>query len=178
MLRALVIIGLVVAAFLVGGLMLGFGPAAGDGPAEESSPTATPTATGGTASDGGTSTATRPTPVEQPFAVTIDDVADCGTTCRDVTVTLTNRQRVAADDVDVHTRVFAGNSTEAADEVWRGGETVGTLAAGDSYTTTKRVELSYQEALAVEDAGGWVTVQTTVQTADGTVTFTERRNVG
>jgi hypothetical protein len=60
---------------------------------------------------------------------------------------------------------------------WEGRASVGTLEAGASHTATRRVALSYGEAFAIRQHGGWVTVQTTVQTADGTVTFTEPRKV-
>lgn len=138
----------------------------GSGGGSGSETTATPTADGTTA-----------TPVEQPYALTIDSVEECGTTCRDVTVSLTNQGSEDATDVTVYTRVFAGNSTAESDEVWRGSEDVGTLSAGETTTSTKRVELSFEEAYAVDQADGWVTIQTTIETDDGTVTFTERRNV-
>jgi hypothetical protein len=138
-------------------------------------PTATPTATDGAGSGGDETTAT---PVERPFAVTIDGVSSCGTTCRDVTVSLTNQQGEPASDVTVATRVYAGNSTAAADLVWRGSEDVGALAAGETHPTTRRVDLSLAEAYDVKRADGWVTVETTIRTDERTVTFTERRNVG
>lgn len=164
-----------VGSFLAGLLdaVLGTGSAdhAADG---EPFPTATPTATGGSGSGAGEMTAT---PVEQPFAVTIDRVEDCGTTCRDVTVSLTNRQHTPATDVVVYTQVFAGNTTAEDDLIWQGEESVGSLAAGETSTSTRRVELSFGDALDVQEANGWVTVRTTVQSADRTVTFTERRDV-
>lgn len=182
--RTLFAVGAVAVVLLAGGLAFasGYGPAPGgageaDADAEEF-PTATPTpepTDDGSSGDEATSTAT---PTTQPFAVVIEQVEECGETCRDVTVSLTNRQSDAASDVTVYTRVFAGNSTDDGDVVWRGTEAVGSLGAGETHTTTKRVELSYSEALAVERADGWVTVQTTIETADRTVTFSERRNVG
>jgi hypothetical protein len=111
-----------------------------------------------------------------PFAFTVDAIEGCGQTCRDVTSTLTNQQNSTAEDVTVYTRIYAGNSTDG-DVVWEGTEDVGTLEAGGSYTTTRRVDLSYGDAFAIEQADGWITVQTTVETADRTVTFTEQRKV-
>lgn len=61
--------------------------------------------------------------------------------------------------------------------VWEGTETVGDLGAGESYTATKRVELSLADGYAVERHDGWITIQTSIQSADGTVTFTEQRDV-
>jgi len=196
MLRGLIVVALAVAVAAAGGFALaesGVGlPGEGEGEAaDEPFPTATdggttPTADGssGASGDGETTatptadgSATTATPVEQPFALTIDGVEDCGTTCRDVTVSLTNQQSEDATGVTVYTRVFAGNSTAESDEVWRGSEDVGALSAGETTTSTKRVELSFQEAYAVDQADGWVTIQTTIETDDGAVTFTERRNV-
>lgn len=181
MLRSLLLVVLTVGVVAAGALgFAAVGPAPDDGDlGDDEFPTATAAPDDGSSSSGGESTATAgtATPVAAPFAVTVDDVENCGTTCRDVTVSLTNRQADDATGVDVYTRVFAGNSTDEADLVWSGQESVGRLDAGATHTTTRRVELSYSEALAVQDADGWVTVQTTVQTDDRTVTFSERRQV-
>jgi hypothetical protein len=93
-----------------------------------------------------------------------------------VTSTLTNQQDTTAEDVTVYTRIYAGNGTDG-DQVWEGSESVGTLDASESYTATKRVELSFADAYAIDQEDGWITVQTTVETADQTVTFTEQRQV-
>lgn len=124
-----------------------------------------------------TSTTTSGSGTDHPFAFTIDRVEECGSTCRDVTVTLTNQQDVGATNVTVTSRIWAGNSTDG-DPIWTGTEDVGRLPAGDSYTATKRVELSFTEAYAVEQADGWITLQTTIETDDRTISFTEHRNVG
>jgi hypothetical protein len=60
---------------------------------------------------------------------------------------------------------------------WEGRESVGALPAGKSYTTTRRVALGLAEAAAVQNAGGWITVQTTVRSDQRTVTFAEPRRV-
>ncbi|KTG27610.1 hypothetical protein [Haloferax profundi] len=151
--------------------------------------TATPTSDGsgsteGSETDGGTSggdatatsTATTAEPAD-PFAFTIVRIEECGQTCRDVTSTLTNRQDTGATGVTVYSRIFAGNSTASDDEIWRGSESVGDLGAGESYTTTRRVELSFSEAFAVQQSDGWITIQTTIQTDQQTLTYTERRDV-
>jgi hypothetical protein len=106
----------------------------------------------------------------------IDNIEECGQTCRDVTSTLSNQQDATAENVTVHTRILAGQGTDG-DVVWRGSEDVGTLPAGESSTTTRQVELSFADALKIENNGGWITVQTTVETADGSVTFTDERQV-
>jgi hypothetical protein len=152
----------------------GVGPASGGPSAEgDSFPTETPAGPDDGGEDDGTGAASG---TAAPFGFHVDGVEECGTTCRDVTSTVTNRQGAPAEDVTVHTRVFVGNGTDG-DAAWRGTERVGTLDAGASHTATRRVELSYADGLAVQASDGWITVQTTVQTADRTVTYTERRQV-
>lgn len=112
-----------------------------------------------------------------PFTFGIDRITKCGQTCRDVTVTLTNQQNTTATDVTVTTRIYAGNSTAKDDLVWSGQQDVGSMAAGESVTRTQRVKLSYMEAYAVKQADGWITVVTTIQSEDSTITFKSRRDV-
>ncbi|SEA06361.1 hypothetical protein SAMN04488065_1650 [Haloplanus vescus] len=166
----------VVAAAAVGLGGLGGGASdSGSGDDIESFPTETTTETAaGTGGDNVTTTQPAPSPA---FAFTVDQMEECGRTCRDVTSTLTNDGDADASDVTVYTRIFAGNGTDG-DVVWEGQERVGSLNASESHTTTKRVELSLSDAVAVESAGGWVTVQTTVQSEEKTITFTERRQAG
>jgi hypothetical protein len=128
---------------------------------------------GGDASSGDQTRTASP----EPFAFTIDRIEECGQTCRDVTSTVTNRQSEAASGVTVYSRIYVGNSTDSDDVVWRGSEEIGDLAAGESYTATKRVQLSFSEAFAVQQADGWITVQTTIETDQQTLTYTERRDV-
>lgn len=111
-----------------------------------------------------------------PFAFIVDSIEECGQTCRDVTSTLTNQQNSTADDITVYTRIYAGNST-GGDVVWEGSEHVGTLEANGSYTTTRRVDLSFGDAYAIEQADGWITIRTTVETADQTVMLSDQRKV-
>jgi len=170
----------------------GMGPAPGgtDDDIEEF-PTATTTddstavgsttgGTGGSTTDGSTTDgaggATTTTAPEPAFRTEVDRIENCGRTCRDVTGTVTNDGDAEATDVTVYTRIFAGNGTDG-DVVWEGKREIGTLEAGASTTATQRVELSYTEALAVQQADGWITVQTTVQSDEKTVTGTERRDV-
>ena len=96
--------------------------------------------------------------------------------CRNVTSTVTNEQSTPARDVTISTRLYAGNDTDG--EVrWRGTQRVGRIDPGETYVTTQRVELSMDAALAVRDADGRVTIRTTVETADQSVTITDRREV-
>lgn len=126
----------------------------------------------GSGSGSGTDTASQP-----PYAFEVVKIEECGDTCRDVTVELVNNRDETATNVKVYTRIFAGNSTDSDDKVWEGTEDVGSLEAGASTTSTKRVELSYGEAIKIKNNDGWITILTTVESDDVTITFKERRNV-
>jgi hypothetical protein len=148
----------------------------GSGADTDSLPTATPESGdegGPTLEPTDSSTTATPTP---PFGFVVDDIEECGRTCRDVTSTLTSRRDTTAENVTVYTRILVGRETDG-DEVWRGTEDVGTLPAGESYTATTRVELSLADGLKIENSDGWITVQTTVETEDGAVTFADERQV-
>ena len=168
------------AVLVVGGtgaaLATGLGPAPGGDSGDEITefPTATPTPSGASAAAtrSGDAAATA-TPEPRPaFATTVDSVETCGETCRDVTSTVSNDGTAAATGVTVYTRIVVGGEA-SGDVVWQGREDVGRLAANDSHTTTRRVELSLAEGAAVERADGWITVQTTIQSDGQTVTVTE-----
>lgn len=166
----------------------GLGPAPGGDSGDEITDFPTATATPTPSGDGGGSvsvadaTATgsaesTATPEPRPaFATTVESVENCGRTCRDVTSTVRNDGTADATGVTVYTRILVGQDT-SGDVVWQGREDVGRLPAGDAYTTTKRVELSLAEAAAVERADGWITIQTTIQSDQRTVTFAESRQV-
>ena len=155
----------------------GFGPApggAGDDEPLTEFPTQTPAADGSTVRTTVTSTTT----AGPPFVFTIDRVEDCGLTCREVTATLQNSQAEPATGVTVYSRIYAGQNTTASDAiVWEGKDDVGTIEAGAAYTSTRRVELSLAEASAIERAGGWVTIVTTVDSDERTVTFRDSEQV-
>lgn len=151
----------------------GFGPdnAPGDGVAPGEAPASPPDNGGGDGGDG-----TETTTDEPAFTVVADNTEECGRTCRDVTSTVTNRQNATAENVTVSTQIYAGKEGNGK-QVWQGSADVGTLAVGESHTATKRIELGFGDAVAVKGAGGWVTIETTVESADETVTLTERRDV-
>lgn len=116
------------------------------------------------------------TTASQPFTFETHEVTECGLLCRNVTSSVTNEQSTAARDVTVRTRLYAGNDTDG--EVrWEGTERVARLDPGENYRTTQRVELSMDAALAIREADGWVTIRTTVETDDQSVTVTDRREV-
>jgi len=145
----------------------------------ESFPTETTSPESGSSGDGSGDVATTTTATArqtQPFGFDILAIEDCGQTCRDVTLELTNQQSTSASNVTVYSRIFVGNGTDG-DVVWEGSESVGTLAAGESVTATKRVDLSLSEAFAIQQADGWITIQTTVQSETETMTTTDRRDV-
>lgn len=183
-LAAGVVVLLVVGAVV--GLAYGVGPAPGgadssedfedfptesDAASTDSSSSDSSTADDGSG-DGDTQAATSP-----PFVFSIDNIEECGTTCRDVTVTLFNQRNETAENVTVYTRIYAGNSTAEDDRIWQGKEDVGTMSADSSVTATKRVSLSYADAYAVEQNDGWVTIVTVVQSDGETVRFEEQRDV-
>lgn len=170
-------VALLAVAGAAGAVVTGFGPAPGgeSGSDVESFPTATPTESSG-GSDAGSAEQTETATPTRPFTFTIESIEECGQTCRDVTSTVTNQQDATARNTTVYTRIYVGNGTDG-DVAWQGSERVGTLGPGESATATKRVELSYSEAIAVQNNDGWITVQTTVETADRTVTFSDRRQV-
>jgi len=176
MLRKLLVVGALVLVVATGAaLATGLGPAPGGDSGEdiESFPTETPESPdedGETGDDDATTTA------GPPFTSTVDRVEECGQTCRDVTTTLTNNQSTADSNVTVYTRIYVGNGTDG-DVAWEGTESVGHLDAGESYTTTKRVELSVADAYAVEQHDGWITVQTTVESDNETMTVVEQHQV-
>jgi hypothetical protein len=154
----------------------GVGPAPGGTDSGEELtdfPTATTIYEGSAA--GGADSTSAETP---PFSFTIDVVEECGQTCRDVTATLHNNQNETATGVTVFTRVYAGeDNTAEEDRVWEGKEEVGTMEDDTSHTTTRRVELSLQDARKIEQKDGWITIVTTVQTDERTVTFRDSEQV-
>lgn len=169
-----VVVGVVAA--VGGAFLLGVGPFAGgggaaDGGAGESTATPPPTGTVYTQPAEGT------VEDQPPFTFEIDNIEECGETCRDVTATLYNNQQQAASNVSVYTRIYAGNSTAEEDRIWTGDEQIGDMEAGGSDTRTQRVELSTREGFAVQQNDGWITILTTVDSEETTITFENRRNV-
>jgi len=159
------VLGVLVVAVAVGSaLYLGVGPAPGGESGDEIEDF--PTADATTSSDA------------DPFSFVIDDIEECGETCRDVTATLDNNQNETATNVTVYIRIFAGQDNTATDDiVWEGTEDARTMAAGADHTTTERVELSLQDARKIDQEDGWITILTTVESDDTTVTFQDSERV-
>lgn len=120
--------------------------------------------------------AATPTPGPPPFSLSIDRLAECGSTCRDVTLTLRNEQARTATEVGVTSTIYAGRTADGL-VVWNGYEYVGELGAGESFTTTRRVALSLRQGLAIRNADGYILIQTTIEYDDKVVTFTRERRV-
>ena len=113
-----------------------------------------------------------------PFSFTVDDIEECGETCRDVTSTLTNEQDGTETGVTVYIRIFAGqDNTDTDDVVWEGTEDAGTMEADEDHTTTERVELSLRDARRIDQEDGWITILTTIESEDTTVTFRDSEQV-
>ena len=125
LLAAVVVVGAGVGAVVVVGDLLPGGNSETD---SEPFPTATPDSGETTSDSDGTATPTTDgaSTATPPFGFVIDNIEECGQTCRDVTSTLSNQQDATAENVTVHTRILAGQGTDG-DVVWRGSEDVGTL---------------------------------------------------
>jgi hypothetical protein len=189
--RSLVVAGVVT--LLLVGAGTAFVPGMGSGSDTGVNPESTATETtggettsnamaSGGAADGDGETSSGDTTHEEgttdtpPFVISTDSIEECGWTCRDVTSALTNHQATTAENVTVTTDLYAGNETDG-DTLWEGSEAIGTIGEGESYTTTTRINLGYIDAFAVKQADGWISIETTVRTADQTVTFSEQRQV-
>jgi len=147
----------------------GGGDGAGDGASDgdSGSPDTTPLVT--VSGDGGATS-------EEPFVFTVEEIEQCGNTCRNVTTSLANQQSTDASGVNVTTDIYAGNGTDG-DPVWSGDEAVGELPAGDTYTVTRRVELGFSDGLAIEQNDGWITIETTIRSDSTTMTVVQHRDV-
>lgn len=167
------IVSLVILSIGVGAaLYTGVGPAPGDTSGEPIDDF--PTATESNDDDAGSSSSAD----MPPFSFVVDDVEECGTTCRDVTATLHNHQNETATGVTVFIRIFAGeNNTDTDDVVWEGTVEVGTLESDAAHTSTERVELSLRDGRKVDQEDGWITIVTAVETDERTVTFQESEQV-
>lgn len=173
---------------IAGALITGFGPApGGDGGAlGGSDETATPYAdtvvvestdsgsSGGGGGDGGgdSGSGTAATETQQPFSFVIENITECGQTCREVNGTIVNQQDHTAEGVVVRSEIYTDG-----DMIWSGSSDAGNLAAGEAYSDNKRVELSYSEAYKVRQNDGWIVVRTYVETDETTYVFKQRRQV-
>lgn len=166
-------IALLVVAGVAGAAALGAGPFTHHTANGSSTGGDTTTATDDGASGGASENATDDTtPDVGPFQFTVRNVTECGTTCRDVTVSLTNTANESASDVSAHVAL-----TTHGDRVWETTRDVGTLHADETTVQTLHIELGYLDAAKVQNNDGDVTVHTTINSSLGTYTFQRQRNV-
>ena len=178
-----VIVAVVAIGGIAGALALGIGPAPGGdngGALGGSEETATPyeetvvvestdSSSGGGSGDAGTGTATA---APQPFKFVIQNITECGDTCRVVNGSVVNQQDTTAEDVTVRSEIYTGG-----DKIWEGSSDAGSLEPGETFSDTKRVELSYSQAYKVQQNDGDILVKTYVETSETTYVFKDERNV-
>jgi hypothetical protein len=129
---------------------------------------------------GGTGTLqtnTQTTYTGKPFVPELENMEECGETCREATVAMQNAMNVDAENVVVYVRIHAGDSTDPDDVVWAENRNIGTLGAGEVYRETESIDLTPQQANNVREEGGLATVKATVDSRQATATFVERDNV-
>ena len=151
-----------VAVVLLAAVALGMVPVGGSTTAESDLSATAPTTTVGP-------NETTDTPAT---TMQVRSIESCGRRCRDVTVALSNEGEAAARNVRVVTTVTTDGAL-----VWEGRSEVGRLPAGDTVTRTRTVEVGYADAARIEANDGVIRIETTIRTANGTRTFTERRDV-
>lgn len=113
----------------------------------------------------------------QPFVPELENMEECGETCREATVALQNKMSVDAENIVVYIRLYAGDSTAPEDVVWGENRELGTLGAGEVYRETETVDLTPQQANKVRETDGVVTAKATIQSDQATATFVEKDNV-
>lgn len=108
----------------------------------------------------------------RPFSIDIRKIEQCGNTCRDVTVSITNNGGNARENVTVTTNIYTGN-----DSVWHGEEAAGTLASDETLTRTKRIQVGVVGGAKIKRNDGKILIETVVRWDGGSATFSERRDV-
>lgn len=111
------------------------------------------------------------------FAFEVESIEKCGRTCREVNAALHNRMEQDAEDIVVHTWIYAGNSTSREDVVWADNRDISVLESGDVHRSTDRVELSVQQAEKVREKGNVITVEAVVESQQETVKFVNTEQV-
>lgn len=111
-------------------------------------------------------------PAGPSFVFEVDGIEECGLTCRNVTATLTNVGDGPARNVVVNTTLYADD-----EEVWNASREVGEIGANGSYTATEQVTVDLEEAQAIQENDGYVTIEVVVEFEEGTAVFERRRQV-
>jgi len=107
------------------------------------------------------------------FNASVDNITECGSTCRDVDYTLMNIGQSDATDFSVRMHITSGG-----DEIYNESVNLATLEANSEESRTERVELSRSGAFTVNSNGGDVTINITPMSGNVSETFTFERNVG
>jgi hypothetical protein len=103
------------------------------------------------------------------FAVGDVQSSECGTTCRDVSATLTNTGTATAHDVSATVEIYI----RGGDRVKRFTEPVGTLAPGESHEATRRLTFGVANGLALRNNGARIVL--TIESDERDVTIERTR---
>lgn len=126
--------------------------------------------------EGGSSASSGDGPSDEAFSITVVSIEKCGQTCRDVTMRLVNKRNETMTGVGIDATLYAGKGTDGKN-IWEGSADVGEMEPEGRTEITRRVELGFGDALAVNDNDGWVTVETVVTSDSESATFTEEKDV-
>lgn len=108
----------------------------------------------------------------RPFTIDTKWIEQCGNTCRDVTVSLTNNGDHTRKGITVTTKMSSDG-----ERIWTGEKVIGTLGSDEATTRTARVQIGFVDAAKVKQNGGTVTIETVVRWNNGSKTFREQRQV-
>lgn len=108
----------------------------------------------------------------RPFTIDTKRIEQCGNTCRDVTVSLTNNGDNTRKGITVTTKMYTDG-----ERIWTGEKSVGTLGSDEATTRTARVQIGFVDAAKVKNNGGTVTIETIVRWNNGSETYREQRQV-
>jgi hypothetical protein len=103
------------------------------------------------------------------FAVGDVQSSECGTTCRDVSATLTNTGTATAHDVSATVEIYV----RGGDRVKRFTEPVGTLAPGEAHEATRRLTFGVANGLALRNNGARIVL--TIESDERDVTIERTR---
>lgn len=146
-------VGVVVVVGVIGGVVVtpGLVPGVGDSGSTGSPPTvAEPAPANETGTDGERDRA--------GFTFAVENISECGRTCRLMDSELTNTMNESASNVTLTFDVYAGgNST-----VWQGRKSLGSLDANASDDQSTRIEVGMGGGLQIRQNGGNATIVTTV----------------
>lgn len=109
---------------------------------------------------------------EVAFEVTSVAVTECGTTCREATVTLANTGSTDATNVHVSATITAGETL-----VWKGDERIRRLTAGAAVTQTHRIDIGLEDAVAIQRNNGQITIKVTIVSDQQSKQITNKRRV-